>query len=75
MDEDLKNKRLDKNVLSISSLSDQSDDKKYWLSRTPIERTEQIELLRRINYGHAASARLQRVLEIVEGLDDFENLP
>lgn len=75
MDEDLKNTRLDKNVLSISSLSDQSDDKKYWLSRTPIERIEHIELLRRINYGHAASARLQRVLEIVEGLDDFENLP
>lgn len=57
---------LDKTVVSISSLSDESDDKAYWLSKTPEERLQHIELLRQINYGSKARARLQRVLEIAE---------
>jgi hypothetical protein len=48
-------------------LSDQSDDRDYWFARSPIERLRNIEVLRRINYGHLAAARLQRVLEIIEG--------
>jgi len=42
------------------------DDREYWLAREPIERIRQIEVLRRINHGHAATTRLQRVLEITE---------
>lgn len=41
-------------------------DREYWLSRTPEERLLYMEYLRRLNYGRAATARLQRVLEIVE---------
>ena len=42
------------------------EDKEYWLSKSPYERLQHIELLRRINYGSDAAARLQRVLEITE---------
>lgn len=45
-------------------------DKEYWLSRTPLERLQHMELLRRINYGSNATARFQRVLEITERDDD-----
>ncbi len=58
--------KLDKTVVSIGSLSDESDDKAYWLSKTPEERLQHIELLRQINYGSKTRARLQRVLEIAE---------
>lgn len=55
--------RLDRSRLSLGPLED-SADKDYWLSRSPLERLEGIELLRRLNYGEAAtSARLQRLLE------------
>lgn len=67
MDKELIDIKLDKKSFSIISLSDQSGDKTYWLSRTPIERLRQIEVLRRINYGYRAASRLQRVLEIVKG--------
>ncbi|MCC6498995.1 MAG: hypothetical protein IT313_01870 [Anaerolineales bacterium] len=60
--------RLDKSVLTVVSSFEEADkqDKAYWLSRTPSERLAYMELLRRINYGSAATARLQRVLEIAE---------
>ncbi|MBL8091361.1 MAG: hypothetical protein KF758_06340 [Anaerolineales bacterium] len=60
--------RLDKTVLSIVSSFEEADeeDRKYWHSRTPIERLQHTEYLRRINYGDSATARLQRVIEIVE---------
>ena len=48
------------------SLSDQSDDKDYWFAMDPIERMRHIEVLRRINYGHGATSRLQRILEYTE---------
>jgi hypothetical protein len=67
VDKELIDIKLDKKSFSIISLSDQSGDKTYWLSRTPIERLRQIEVLRRINYGYRAASRLQRVLEIVKG--------
>jgi hypothetical protein len=60
--------KLDKTAFSVVSSFEEADreDREYWLSRTPYERLKYMELLRRINYGHAATARLQRVLEIVE---------
>ena len=66
MDNDVNKLRLDKSSFSVLSLSDQSNDRDYWLSRTPIERMRHIELLRRINYGHGATARLQRIFEIAK---------
>jgi hypothetical protein len=59
--------RLDKTVFSVVSLEEaDSDEKEYWLSKTPYERLQYMELLRRINYGISAVARLQRVFEIAE---------
>ena len=62
----LPNLKVDRSVLTVSDLNDESGEKAYWLARTPQERINQIEILRRINYGDAATARLQRVLEVVE---------
>ena len=87
MDKELLNIKIDKKFFSVVSLSDQSDDKDYWFLREPIERIQHIEVLRRINYGHSATARLQRILSLKQlkinkkasgrhkDLDDFENLP
>jgi hypothetical protein len=58
--------RVDRTVLLISSKFEDSDEKAYWLSRTPYERLRHLEILRRINYGDKATARLQRVLEFAE---------
>jgi hypothetical protein len=60
--------RLDRSAFSVVSSFQDADkqDKEYWLSRTPIERLKHLELLRRINYGSRATARLQRVFEITE---------
>ncbi|MFH2044716.1 MAG: hypothetical protein ABIK92_06180 [Pseudomonadota bacterium] len=66
MDKELVDIKLDKSFFSVVSLSDQSDDKNYWFAKTPIERMRHIEVLRRINYGHAATSRLQRVLEYTQ---------
>jgi hypothetical protein len=67
MDKELIDIKLDKRFFSVASLSDQLDDKDYWFSMDPIERMRHIEVLRRINYGHSATSRLQRVLEYIEG--------
>ena len=48
-------------VLDHSETSDE-----YWLARTPTERLEHVEYLRRLKYGARATKRMQRILEIVE---------
>lgn len=54
-------------MMVVSSLHEQSDEKGYWLSKTPAERLGAIEQIRQIIYGYnPATTRLQRVLEIVE---------
>jgi hypothetical protein len=58
--------KMDRSSISIRALSDDSDTRAYWLSRTSEERLEQVEYLRRVNYGRQATARLQRVFEVVE---------
>ena len=58
--------RIDKSAFEVVLSFDQSDEMSYWLSRTPEERLQDVELLRRMNYGPAATARLQRILEVVE---------
>jgi hypothetical protein len=59
---------IDRTTLSgVSSFEEaEKQDKEYWLSRTPHERLQYLELLWRINYGSLATARLQIVLEITE---------
>ena len=58
--------KIDKSVLLKSPLFDKSDLKTYWHSRTPYERLQYIEILRRMNYGHDAASGLRRVLDIAE---------
>jgi hypothetical protein len=58
--------KLDKTKISFSDSFDDSEEKEYWLSRTPQERIRHIQKLRQINYGHRATERLRRVLEVVE---------
>ncbi len=60
--------KLDRTIISVVSSFDEADkqDKEYWLSRTPYERLAYMALLRRINYGPVATARLQRILEVTE---------
>jgi hypothetical protein len=62
----LESLKVNRTVFTVASLTDDSDDRIYWLSRTPHERLQQIEILRRINYGYNATARLQRVFELAQ---------
>lgn len=63
----MKMPRLDKTVMTIGPLDDSAERRTYWHSRTPAERWAAMEQMRRINYGeHAATGRLQRLLEVVE---------
>ena len=57
---------INKNVLSISHFHDPSDDE-FWHAASPLERLAPVQIHREAAYGKtAASARLQRVLEITE---------
>ena len=59
--------RMDKTAFSVASLHDPSDEKTYWLSKTPEERLEALEIMRQIAYGYdPATTRLQRVFEIAQ---------
>lgn len=59
--------KIDKSVLSVISLSEESDEREYWHSKTPYERLESVELMRQINYGYdPTTTRLQRILEVAQ---------
>ena len=65
MDE-LANAKLDRTHFSVVKLGD-SDEKAYWLSKSPAERLEAIELMRQMIYGYDPGRdRLQRVLTIAK---------
>lgn len=62
----LRDAQMNRHALEIASLEDEGDDLAYWLTRTPAERLEALELLRQIHYGYdSLTARLQRVLDVV----------
>jgi hypothetical protein len=55
---------LNKNIVTVTFLDEIEEEKKYWFSKSPIERMEAIEINRRMVYGHdRATSRLQRFLE------------
>lgn len=59
--------KIDREAFSIGSALEPSDEKAYWLSKTPHERMQAAELMRQIVYGYDPSTtRLQRVLEIAQ---------
>ena len=59
--------KMDKRTFSVTSLFDEPDDLQYWLSKTPQQRLEAVELMRQINYGYdPTTSRLQRVFEVTQ---------
>jgi len=57
--------RMDKTAFAVASIHDESDEKMYWLSKTPHERLLALEFLRQISYGYDPSTtRLQRVFTV-----------
>jgi hypothetical protein len=59
--------RIDRTAFSVVSSFEEADaeDDAYWRSRTPAERLAHLELLRRINYGDAATGRIEKVMEVL----------
>jgi hypothetical protein len=59
---------LDKMAFSVaSSFGDADrDDAQYWWTQPAEVRLRHLERLRQLNYGHRTTARLQRVLEVVQ---------
>ena len=58
--------KIDRSAISVTSIKE-TDEKEFWLSRSPEERLNALELLRQIAYGYKPnSIRLQRVFEIAE---------
>jgi hypothetical protein len=60
--------RLDRTAFSIVSSFEEADrlDKEYWLSRTPIERLQHMELLRRINYAMTLPPDFKEFLKLLK---------
>jgi hypothetical protein len=59
--------RVDRTAFRVDSLSDESDEKAYWKSKSPLERLAALELMRQVIYGYdPATARLQRVFEVAK---------
>lgn len=59
--------RIDKSAFSISNSFDTNEEKQFWLSKTPLERLEALEINRQIVYGYDPSTtRLQRFFEITQ---------
>ena len=59
--------RVDRTTVSVGDVFAESDEKAFWLTKTPLERLEAVEYYRQIAYGYdPLTARLQRVLESAE---------
>jgi hypothetical protein len=56
--------RLDRAAFAVASLADPDDTAAFWRTKSPLERLTALDYLRRMAYGPAAAARLQRVFEI-----------
>jgi hypothetical protein len=61
--------RVDRTVLVVETLDTMTSDTDYWAERSPEERWAALELLRRINYGAAATGRMKKILKVVKRRD------
>jgi hypothetical protein len=58
---------LNKKIVKVTSLNDIEEEKRYWMSKSPLERIEAIEINRRMIYGEdRVTSRLQRFFETAE---------
>jgi hypothetical protein len=64
--------RLDKSHFGFTTLDEaEADDVDFWINKTPAERIEGIEYLRRWLYGDTqVDARLQRVFQFAQFGED-----
>jgi hypothetical protein len=59
--------RLNKKIVKVTSLDDIEDEKRYWMTKNPLERIEAIEINRRMIYGQdRVTSRLQRFFETAQ---------
>jgi hypothetical protein len=59
--------RIDRGAFIVSTMKDaEQQDRDYWAKQTSQARLRAMELMRQINYGKAASGRLQRFFEVVQ---------
>lgn len=59
--------KIDRNSFSVITLSENENDSKYWLQKTPEERILAVEFLRQQIFGYdPTTQRLQRVFETAE---------
>ena len=59
--------RLNKKIVKVTSLDDIEEEKRYWMSKSPLERIEAVEINRRMIYGQdRVTSRLQRFFETSE---------
>ncbi|MCJ7773392.1 MAG: hypothetical protein MUP22_09705 [Desulfobacterales bacterium] len=62
-----KHPSLDKKIVKVTSLNDIEEEKEFWISKTPVERFEAIEINRRMIYGEdRVTSRIQRIFETSE---------
>jgi hypothetical protein len=58
--------KIRRDVFEVANLRE-ADDSAYWRGRSPAERIEAIEFMRRVMFGNdRVSERLQRVLAVAE---------
>jgi len=61
------NDRVDRSVVIAGSVTGESGEKTFWLSKTPLERLEALEQMRQVAFGYdPATSRLRRVLETAD---------
>ncbi len=63
------NHRMDRKAFKIKNIHDDDSDYKYWMSKTPQERLEAVEIIREHYFGlinDGVKPRLQRVYTIIE---------
>jgi hypothetical protein len=59
--------RLNKKIVMVTSIDDIEEEKRYWMSKSPLERIEAVEINRRMIYGQdRVTSRLQRFFETAE---------
>jgi hypothetical protein len=65
--QEVKIPRLDKSTFTVVSLTDNTGEKDFWLSKSPYERLEAVEMMRKILYGYdPLTTRLQRFFEVAQ---------
>lgn len=59
--------QIDRTAFSVVTLDQADDELQYWLTKTPQQRLQAVELIRQTLYGYDPStAGLQRVLTIAQ---------